>query len=1022
MQLPIDTALQQKFRSWSRYLIITVGVIALLVLIGWQFDITGLKQMGLPPTSMNPLTAIGFLMISIAVFLFLRSSHNITAFVLTIIVVIIGIAEFGAFLFNFDWQLDTVLYANKLAEQRGDGLVNQMAPNTAFCFLLAGISLILFKYEAGLQQRTSHYLVLIVAFIGMLSLLSQLYNVDTSTSFLAHISMAPSTALCFFLFSLSVLFADADKGVMKEFSSSLVGSVLARVLIPAAIIIPAVLGLLHLQGYWTGIYNNEFGTALYSLSIIFIFVAIIWYNAYLLNKRDLLRKQTENALRDSEQHIQAIFRSAPDAVIVMDSKGIVTKWNPEAEHLLGWKEEETRGRLLAELIIPEEFREAHKRGLERFLHTGESRIIGKTIDLWAIKKNRESIDVSLRISPLLLEGNRFFIGFVRDITEKKEIENRLKTFNEELSRQVEEKTNELTDIFERITDGFIALDKNFNYTYVNEKAGELIHRDPVSLIGKNIWEEFPLTVGSETYHAFIKAMTEQTYVANTDYYAPLNLWQANYIYPSPNGLSIFIRDISEQKKAETEVNKARDLAEKLIGSLPGVFYFFDANGRFIRWNREFERVTGYTSKEIENMHPTDFFGEESKAYIAQRIESVFMEGINDAETSFLTKDGRRIPYYFKAVLINFEGKPCLLGNGVDIAERKRAEEELISSEQKYKFLFENNPLSMWMLSLPDYNVVDVNNVALLKYGYTREEFLKLSMADFRPKEDVERFKASTNTAFRGIFHAGVWRHLKKDGTIIYVDIYTHDFYYKGQQTRLVLANDITEKHIAEQKLKESYESIRKLTGHLQNVREEERLHISREIHDELGQLLTVLKMDVSWLNKRIEPENAAAKEKLAEILGLIDSTVKSVRRIASELRPTLLDDLGLLAAMEWHLEEFERRSGIETESSLPEIEQPLPDALKIGLFRIFQESLTNVARHSGAKKVKVSLQQRDKELVLTVHDNGKGFDESGTVKKTLGLLGMKERTLMMGGQYNISGIIGEGTTVTVAVPLPNADL
>jgi signal transduction histidine kinase len=181
-------------------------------------------------------------------------------------------------------------------------------------------------------------------------------------------------------------------------------------------------------------------------------------------------------------------------------------------------------------------------------------------------------------------------------------------------------------------------------------------------------------------------------------------------------------------------------------------------------------------------------------------------------------------------------------------------------------------------------------------------------------------------------------------------------------------------------------------------------------------------MDVSWLNKRIEPENAAAKEKLAEILGLIDSTVKSVRRIASELRPTLLDDLGLLAAMEWHLEEFERRSGIETESSLPEIEQPLPDALKIGLFRIFQESLTNVARHSGAKKVKVSLQQRDKELVLTVHDNGKGFDESGTVKKTLGLLGMKERTLMMGGQYNISGIIGEGTTVTVAVPLPNADL
>jgi signal transduction histidine kinase len=235
----------------------------------------------------------------------------------------------------------------------------------------------------------------------------------------------------------------------------------------------------------------------------------------------------------------------------------------------------------------------------------------------------------------------------------------------------------------------------------------------------------------------------------------------------------------------------------------------------------------------------------------------------------------------------------------------------------------------------------------------------------------------------------------------------------------VLANDVTEKYIAEEKLKESYESIRTLTGHLQNVREEERLHIAREIHDELGQLLTVLKMDVSWLNKKIDPDNNFAKGKLSEILSLIDTTVKTVRRIASELRPSLLDDLGLLAAMEWHLEEFERRSGILAELHLPESELPLPDALKIGLFRIFQESLTNVARHSGAKKVNVSLKQEDKQLILTITDNGNGFEENPeAAKKTLGLLGMKERTMMMGGIYGIEGVKGEGTTVTVIVPLP----
>ena len=328
------------------------------------------------------------------------------------------------------------------------------------------------------------------------------------------------------------------------------------------------------------------------------------------------------------------------------------------------------------------------------------------------------------------------------------------------------------------------------------------------------------------------------------------------------------------------------------------------------------------------MHPVDFFPEEEKKYITERIEGVFQKGVNDADAHFLTKTGEKIPYYFKAVLINYEGGPCLLGNGIDITERKKAETELRASEQKYKLLFDSNPLSMWMLSLPEYNIIDVNEVALLQYGYTKEEFLKLSVLDFRPKEDIERFKASTNTDFRGIYHAGVWRHVKKNGDIMYVDIVTHDILYKGQETRLVLANDVTEKYIAEEKLKESYESIRTLTGHLQNVREEERLHIAREIHDELGQLLTVLKMDVSWLNKKIEPDNNFAKEKLTEILSLIDTTVKTVRRIASELRPSLLDDLGLLAAMEWHLEEFERRSGILTELHLPETELQLPDCFK----------------------------------------------------------------------------------------------
>jgi PAS domain S-box-containing protein len=453
--------------------------------------------------------------------------------------------------------------------------------------------------------------------------------------------------------------------------------------------------------------------------------------------------------------------------------------------------------------------------------------------------------------------------------------------------------------------------------------------------------------------------------------------------------------------------------------LPGVFYFYDANGKFIRWNREFEEVTGFTSAEIANMHPSDFFPQDEKEYITERIMGVFQRGANDAEADFYTKSGERIRYYFKAVLLQYEGKPCLLGTGINITERKEAEDLLKLSEQKYKLLFESNPLPMWMLSLPQYRFTDVNHAALLQYGYTREEFLNLSVLDIRPKEEFERFNSTSNTNFRGVHRAGIWKHIKKDGTIMYVDVITHDFEYEDRPTRLVLANDVTEKYIGEEKLKESFESIRKLTEHLQNIREEERLHIAREIHDELGQLMTVLKMDISWLNKRVGNSSEQVTSKFKDLLEVIDTTVKTVRRIASELRPTLLDDLGLVAAIEWHLEEFEKRSGIHKEFHGPQGEIQIPDSIKIGLFRILQESLTNVARHSEAKNVNVRLERNNGHIVLKVIDDGKGYDMEKATKNTLGVLGMKERTSVMGGEYHISGTPGQGTTIEVIVPIPN---
>lgn len=227
---------------------------------------------------------------------------------------------------------------------------------------------------------------------------------------------------------------------------------------------------------------------------------------------------------------------------------------------------------------------------------------------------------------------------------------------------------------------------------------------------------------------------------------------------------------------------------------------------------------------------------------------------------------------------------------------------------------------------------------------------------------------------------------------------------------------LTEK--AEQELEDSYKAIRKLTDHLQNIREDERTNIAREIHDELGQQLTVLKMDVSWLNKKFTNVDEPVRQKMKGLLNMLDGTVKTVRRISSELRPSLLDDLGLVAAMEWQLNEFEKRSDIKTRFSCPEEEEEFPNNVKTGLFRIFQESLTNVVRHSNAKKLIISLERGVDSFILSIQDDGKGFDKQKVAdKKTLGILGMKERALMIGGTYDITSTPGKGTTVMVTVPL-----
>ncbi len=233
-----------------------------------------------------------------------------------------------------------------------------------------------------------------------------------------------------------------------------------------------------------------------------------------------------------------------------------------------------------------------------------------------------------------------------------------------------------------------------------------------------------------------------------------------------------------------------------------------------------------------------------------------------------------------------------------------------------------------------------------------------------------------------------------------------------------LQQEIVERKRAEEDLKQSQEQLRDLALHLQLIREEERSRIAREIHDELGQALTALKMDVHWLGLRLPTDQQVQMHKIKSMSGLIDTTVQAVRRISSELRPGLLDDLGLTAAIEWQAQEFCGRAGLRCDIRSEPEDIILDQARSIALFRIFQEALTNIARHAQANQVEVILEENTETVEMAIRDNGKGITaEQLAASKSFGIIGIRERVYSLGGELRISGAPHQGTIVHVSLPL-----
>ena len=725
--------------------------------------------------------------------------------------------------------------------------------------------------------------------------------------------------------------------------------------------------------------------------------------------------EAENQLIQSEEKYRTLVEQAADGIFIADIHGKLIAVNTSGCNMSGYSENELMKMTIFDLSIGEDI---HRNPF----HVEEMKR-GKTVTSESLMKRKDGINIDIETTGKILNDGRMLI-FVRNITERKkaakalaESENYLRTIV-----QTEPECIKLLNIkgeLEDMNPAGLAMIEADNFEQVkNKMISEIVnkqYRKAFDTLTKNVFNGIPGTLEFEI-----------TGLKGT------NRWLETHAVPMKNSEGKIIsllgvtRDITERKKAAEELRSNELRFRTLTSNAPVGIFQTNAEGKTIYVNDTWLEYTGLSFDEAMGdgwnnvLHPDD-----KEVQIGNWKEKSEKGLESSSEFRIVSKKGNIRWVIGKATPLFNKGGQVVsgyIGTLSDITESKRAEEALRQSEERLKQAQAIAHVGNW-----EYNFKSadskLSDEAYKIFGLqpgekhiSIEDWLTFIHPDDKEYVKKEIEKAQTLMHDTSFYH----RIIRKDEAVRYVFTESRlEFNNEGEAIGLYgIMHDITEIKKAENEILAMNEQLRLLSEHQQNIREEERTHIAREIHDELGQQLTVMKMDVSWLSKKLGTMDETIAKKAQDLSKILDDTVKTVRRIASELRPSLLDDLGLIAAIEWHLNEFKKRSGIKTILIKMEEEPALTDAARTGLFRIVQESLTNVARHANAKNVTVVMKQKNDQLVMRIEDDGIGFKKEKIAnKKTLGILGMKERTYVMGGTYEIISKSGEGTIVSVSVPI-----
>lgn len=508
-------------------------------------------------------------------------------------------------------------------------------------------------------------------------------------------------------------------------------------------------------------------------------------------------------------------------------------------------------------------------------------------------------------------------------------------------------------------------------------------------------------------------------------------WNEVYISPirdSQNRITHYLgvqNDVTQRCEMGTLLTKSEAKMRAIFEHVFDAIIISDEQGIIENVNPSAERIFGYSSQEL--------IGKNIKILMPETVRhnhdcylSDYLNKVNDIalfknrEVFGLKKDGTNFPVALGLSEIIMENKRLFVGAIHDLSESKRVEAELRTSEERYRTLFEHSVEAIFV-HRTGFQLEQVNQACLkLWRANTPEELLnkplmKLFHADYHAviKERIRR--ATKNHTEEKI--------LRFDGTTADVLVSAIPFVDEKGPLLFVVLIDITERKQAESALRDSRTQYQELSAHLENIRENERARIARELHDELGSFLTVLKMDLSWLYKQLPLKLTACRDKTHNMVQEVNGVIQTVKRIITDLRPSILDHLGLLPAIEWQVDNFRQRTGIDCILTLPDKELLLDANRSTAIFRITQEALTNILLHAKATQVTVTVDLKAPCLLMNISDNGCGMPSgSSNSYGGYGIQGMRERAAYFGGEVTVSSQPGPGTMVSLSIPLNSTDL